>query len=294
MFGYVRPYKPYLRVCEYEAYKSVYCGVCKSMGRCLGEVSRFGLTYDAAFLSLFEMSVRGIELKAEPQRCIAHPLTKRSCAVSAGTEFAAYASVILMYHKLKDDLADGSLKDRLIARPAAAALTGAYIKARAAYPRLAAVVEKQTKEQMKLEKELCSSLDRAAEPTGQMTRAVFAELGEDKPRKKLLGSFGYFLGRYTYLVDALDDLKKDAASGGYNPLAVRLGLNGSITDEEFEKAAGIIEMNIRLTLGQLAEKYVKLEIGSYKSILDNIIYLGLTDVFEQVKKQTFRKKERKD
>ena len=29
MFGYVRPFKPELRMKEYEAYKAVYCGLCK-------------------------------------------------------------------------------------------------------------------------------------------------------------------------------------------------------------------------------------------------------------------------
>ena len=33
MFGYVRPFKPYMRMFEYDIYKAVYCGLCKDMGR---------------------------------------------------------------------------------------------------------------------------------------------------------------------------------------------------------------------------------------------------------------------
>ena len=32
MFGYVKPCSAQLRVCEYETYKAVYCGLCKQLG----------------------------------------------------------------------------------------------------------------------------------------------------------------------------------------------------------------------------------------------------------------------
>lgn len=53
MFGYVRPFKPYMRMFEYDIYKAVYCGLCKDMGRRYGFVTRFTLSYDFAFLSLW-------------------------------------------------------------------------------------------------------------------------------------------------------------------------------------------------------------------------------------------------
>ena len=71
MFGYVRPFKPYMRMFEYDIYKAVYCGLCKDMGRRYGFVTRFTLSYDFAFLSLMDLSVRGVKLDAEKQRCIA-------------------------------------------------------------------------------------------------------------------------------------------------------------------------------------------------------------------------------
>ena len=80
MFGYVRPFKPYMRMFEYDIYKAVYCGLCKDMGRRYGFVTRFTLSYDFAFLSLMDLSVRGVKLDAEKQRCIAHPLKKTMCS----------------------------------------------------------------------------------------------------------------------------------------------------------------------------------------------------------------------
>lgn len=294
MFGYIRPFKPMLRVCEYEGFRSVYCGVCKAVGRNFGTLPRLSLTYDSAALALFDMSLNSIPLKAEKQRCIVHPLVKRNCAVSDGLDYSAYVQVILTYHKLKDDIADGGLKEKLYAEPALTALSGAYQKARDAYPRLAAVVEKQTKAMERIQNEKNPSVDLACEPTGRIMKAVFSELGHSPEQKAMLGSFGYFVGRFIYLVDALDDLRKDCISDSYNPIALKLGLSGELTEEQFKKACDSVDVSVRLTLGQLAEKYVKLDLRAYRSILDNIIYLGLNNVYEQVRKGVFSTKERNE
>ena len=59
MFGYIKPYAPELKVKEQEAYRAVYCGLCKELGRSYGQLSRMTLSYDFAFLSVLAMGVRG-------------------------------------------------------------------------------------------------------------------------------------------------------------------------------------------------------------------------------------------
>lgn len=58
MFGYIRPFQPELRMKEYEAYKSVYCGLCKELGRRYGIFARFTLSYDFTFLAILSMAVQ--------------------------------------------------------------------------------------------------------------------------------------------------------------------------------------------------------------------------------------------
>lgn len=290
LFGYVRPFKPFLRIYEYEVYKSVYCGVCKSIARNFGELPRFTLSYDLAFLALMDMSVHGVRFEAEQQRCIAHPLVKRSCAVcTEGLDYSAYASVILLFHKINDDKTDGKGVRQLVSAAGVPFITGAYIKARNKYPRLAARVEKQMQAQTRLEKDKCPSLDQACEPTARIMQAVFSELGDNRQQRKLLGNFGYFLGRYVYLTDALDDLRGDAKKGSYNPLLCRYGLT-SVSDEDFKRIAESTAFSINMTLGLLADAYCKCGFVNYRQILDNIVYLGLKDVFKQVTEETFHKR----
>ena len=116
MFGYIRAYKPYMRMFEYEIYKSVYCGICKDMHRRFGFMTRMTLTYDSAFLALIDLSVRGKKLKVRGERCIAHPWKKSMCAVcGSDLSYASSVSVLLTYHKLKDDIADKGFKKKALA-----------------------------------------------------------------------------------------------------------------------------------------------------------------------------------
>ncbi|MBR6874033.1 MAG: hypothetical protein IKN17_11075 [Ruminococcus sp.] len=291
MFGYVRPYKPFLRMCEYEGYRSIYCGVCKTIAREFGELPRFSLSYDVVILALLDMGIHNIELKAEMQHCIVHPITRRNIAVSEGLEYSANAAVILLYHKLMDDRNDGRGIEGFLSSAAGTAVRGAYLKARKRYPALARQVEKQMKAQTALERENCPSTDRACEPTARIMQAVFSGLTDEPEQRKQLGRFGYFLGRYVYLTDALDDLRRDSAKGRYNPLLSGIA-SGTVTDGDFARAADRTAFSVSMSLGQLAEAYCRIDIKMYKSILDNIVYLGLGNVFKQVKDETFRKKDK--
>ena len=57
MFGYVLPYKTELLVREYEQYKSVYCELCRELGKRYGWTARFTLSYDCTFYALLSLAV---------------------------------------------------------------------------------------------------------------------------------------------------------------------------------------------------------------------------------------------
>ena len=52
MFGYILPDKPELKVKELDIYNAYYCGICRSIKKNVGNIPRFSLTYDFAFLSM--------------------------------------------------------------------------------------------------------------------------------------------------------------------------------------------------------------------------------------------------
>ena len=57
MFGYLQIQKSELLVRESEAYKAVYCGLCRQMGKDYSVFTRFTLSYDCTFYAMLLMSL---------------------------------------------------------------------------------------------------------------------------------------------------------------------------------------------------------------------------------------------
>ncbi len=286
MFGYVKPFKPHMRICEFETYKAVYCGLCKILGRQYGFISRLTLSYDFAFLGLMALAVNdGSPAEVEPQRCIAHPWRKTPCLkTSDGLEYTAAAAEILIHNKIRDDAADKNFFGRIGAKFMLLITKKSYKKARNKYPELAVYVEEQMKLQAKLEKDNCKSIDRASEPSSNILGEIAAGLSNDKEQQGILRRFGYLLGRYVYISDAFDDVEKDFNTGGFNPL---IWGNPAINGLDLPDVQKRTEDSINFTLGALADSYVRLDIKRFKPITDNIVYLGLKNTFYDL----IRKKE---
>ena len=83
MFGYVRPYRPELRVREDEYYKGTYCGLCKAMGiKNVVEVNAF----DTVTL---EKVIKEEVAKDE----VSVIITKSPCVLLKGNKFHLFAYV---------------------------------------------------------------------------------------------------------------------------------------------------------------------------------------------------------
>lgn len=76
MFGYIKPLKQELKIKDYEAYRGVYCGLCKELGRTFGPFARLTLSYDFAFLSIVETAVSDESACFEHKDALCTPLTK--------------------------------------------------------------------------------------------------------------------------------------------------------------------------------------------------------------------------
>ena len=77
MFGYIVPDKGEMKIKEYELFRAYYCGVCKSMGKSLGPLCRFGLNYDSVFLGLFLSSLNNETVDLKKENRIANPFKKK-------------------------------------------------------------------------------------------------------------------------------------------------------------------------------------------------------------------------
>ena len=79
MFGYVKPMIPELKVKENELYKGTYCGLCRTMGKSTGCLSKLTLNYDFAYLALVRVVLEKRKATVKMRRCPVHPFKKKIC-----------------------------------------------------------------------------------------------------------------------------------------------------------------------------------------------------------------------
>ncbi len=217
MFGYVRPLVGQLLVAENEFFRSLYCGLCRALGRHTGCASSLTLSYDFVFLVAFRGALQGISFSHGSHRCAVHPLKKRAMADDNEIfAYAAEAAAVLNAAKLRDDIADESGAKRLRARLLSPAAH--HIEKRAKnVAGLSETIRTHLTRLSQLEAEGCPSLDRTAEAFGDLLAEVTAYglAGEDA---RIAREVGRTVGRYIYVIDAADDAPADAKAGRYNPI----------------------------------------------------------------------------
>ena len=288
MFGYIRPYKPELLVREYNQYKAVYCQLCRVLGEEYGPLARFALSYDCAFYALLALSVGGEQVEEQRKRCVCNPLKACAYLPSPGESYkkAAALCVLLTYHKLRDNLADESFVKSLGSRLLLAVTGPKAKKAAKRYPFLAQSVERTMEQQRQAEQEQ-AGVDRCAEPTAKLLEAVFGELagcGESARQRPALERFGYFLGRWVYLMDAADDLREDLKAGSFNPFIRRLDLDGKTEMTEVERKAADEACNeaLNATAAQMVLALNLIDLGAFGPIIENVAEKGLPQVQREI------------
>jgi len=282
MFGYIVPEKPEMKIKEYELFRAYYCGVCKSIGKRYGQFKRLTLNYDSTFLAILLSAVSAGSLNIRKFRCIAHPVERKHVIID--NEIVDYASdmnIILAYYNLKDKSEDGDLAASGLA---SAWLSGAFKKARKKHPEKCGRIEKRLADLAALEKEKCPSMDAAAEPFAKLMEEVicYDPVCEDEKKEKILRWLGYNLGKWIYILDAYDDIEKDAKKGGYNPLLHQFNFNGKDAAEFKEEIKGKVEFNLTYCLSQVSGAFGLLDIKFNKEIIENIIYLGMLKKTEKI------------
>ena len=275
MFGYIRVYKPDLKISEYETYKSIYCGLCQQLGREYTPLARMTLSFDFTFLAALNMALAEDKPVYTKRKCPANPLKK--CIMADLREIQSHCcdcAVLMLWYKLEDDLKDHGTASRLRAAALYPAARLAYRKAAQRRPELDQLIGNNMRLQAETEAACTASVDLASEPTAQVLSGLFSTLSEDPVQKRVLERLGYLLGRYVYLCDALDDLEDDREKGNYNPFLA----DQSAGPKQIETAIG----TLYLTIAEAAKTFELLELKRFEPILANILYLGMKETVDSI------------
>ena len=270
MFGYVTVYKPELKIKEYEAYKGIYCTLCKEMGKEYGLLSRFLLSYDGAFFVMYKMALSQNEICAKQSRCSFNP-AKKCMKITCDNDIYKIAStitVILAYFKLMDNLHDSSFLKKLLLYLIYPYFLMLKNKAKKKNPQIFQIVEDGMTSQFEIEKSDNSSIDLSAHNTAHILGQLFSYNEKDE---NTTYNFGYHLGRVVYFLDAFDDFADDINNSSFNP---------------FKNSENLVEeatQTINLSIGELTDILKQQELYDFKNIVENVIYDGLNYQLEKIK-----------
>lgn len=261
MFGYVTANKPELKMREFGRYKAFYCGLCRRLGKNNGAVSRLTLSYDMTFLILLLSSLYEPEEQQEKHRCLIHPGKKQWMIYNQITDYASDMNVLLSCYHFQDDWED----ERSIAGFCGAKVfAGRAKKIARQYPRQAKVIREQLGRLAELEQKGITEPDAISRPFGELMSELFVY--QEDAFQDILRSFGFYLGKYIYLLDAFMDLEKDLKKGSFNPF------RESADRKDFEES---VRQMLEGTIRQAVAEFEKLPLEQDLPILRNILYEGV-------------------
>ena len=266
MFGYIRCAYDEMRLKELRRYKAYYCGVCRALGA-FTLCGRCTLSFEAAFFALLDDC--GAQSPQQPFFCAAE--IRRGLYVnSAAVKRAAYLNMLLIYYKLSDDIADR----QPYKFPLLGTIAHAYRCACNKLPRENSICSGMLSALRRLESERCPCLDRCADVFAGAMGSLCAMQSGDNTRYAI----GYALGRWVYITDAADDIKKDAVRGVFNPIAAAQKESTASP----EKVLETVERSLYVSLKEAENAARRLPEGENKPIILNIITQGLPIVTREV------------
>lgn len=254
---------------EKERYQALYCGLCRALKLRYGQVSRLSLSYDLVFMAMLYDSLYEPVEETGTFKCISHPTTPMPFAASLYTDYAADLSVALAYHKCLDDVADDNSAK---AKVAAKALASSYAKAQQLIPDECAAIERSMETMRHLEGDAMTTADAIAGEFGALMATLFAHY--DDIWTPILRDFGFYLGKFIYLMDAAVDLPEDGRSGSFNPFM-------SLQMEP--EAMRAILLNI---IGEAALYFERLPLVQDAHLMQCVLYSGVWQKFNQTYDKT--------
>lgn len=229
MFGTLKPPRCGSLPVVQQSYRRFYCGTCQGLGAHFGLARRALLSHDAVFMAILVDAIQVHAAAPSRCRCPMMPTVFRSTLApdSVAMRYAAALQMLLADQWLADRGADGQWAARVVrpwfsdgpARRAAAHLAALGVE----LPALRGFESRQ------IAVERGQGVPRpevAAAPTAAVLAMAFEAAAElpgaaqafsSQDARGRLAEFGASVGAAIYVLDALEDLEKDARTRDFNP-----------------------------------------------------------------------------
>lgn len=269
MFGYLTIDRQKLNDGQKGLWQTFMCGLCISTKNIVGNFPRMTVNNDINTFNVLFHSILNKDVEVLQKRCAAHPLKKRSILQTDEiTDKLAIANVLLLRWNLFDDVVDDGKAKKKIALKL---LSSPYKKCKQRWQKLDETIKLRYNELRVLEKSDCNIIDLVAHPFAALTQD-FCKIALGEQSNPFAETLCYNLGKWIYLVDALDDAKDDMTQGNYNPLVSHYKANNI---DELAENVDEIEFLMFSTLNRIAQCFNDLNLTKYHCLLTNILFVGL-------------------
>lgn len=283
MFGLMRPEGgcSASRHPNYLHHRMHYCGTCKVVGKKYGQSARFLQNFDTVFLSELLSAIHQEDLQQWQgafqaiNKCFTLP--EKNSKLPIPLHYAATVNIFLGELKIDDNIKD---QGRWRWKWAKRLFSKSFHKANQQlltwnidtkqFWDWVTVQEQREKEQSIGFMQLNELLIHYAEPTAQMTAAIFKEgvrLGKENTthNQDLMQQLGRQFGQLMYILDAFEDVEKDIHQKQFNPLVLYFNANKTLSAPQFEQVRQLLlqlQQQIQATIALLPINKVQQDLYS--------------------------------
>lgn len=268
MFGYIAINKAEMKFRDFDIYHAYYCGLCKDLKERYGRSGQITLSYDMTFLIILLSGLYEPPAEDSIRNCVAHPFQKHAARTNEITQYTADMNIVLSYYKCLDDWTDEHKKKAWIN---SRLLRSKVKQIEKTYPEKVKLIRDMLAQISSCEKANEQDLDKMAGLFGEIMAEIF--VWKQDIWKDSLHRMGFFLGKFIYLMDAYEDIEKDAVSGNYNPF---------MTIKDHENFDSECQNMLMMQMAECCRAFERLPIVQDAGILRNILYSGVWAKFASV------------
>ena len=274
MTGRLHPYLPELTIRDYNTYQCYMRGVGYQLYLDYGFLPYILLCRKGGTLALLADSLAGRQATCQMVRMPGSLSPVAIMCQTRGIRLAAQIEVLMSWHRLQDrrnrELAPQQRLERFIQR---IALRRAYHKAVQEEPALERIFCQQQAQAAAQQKLRGQNYAVASEPMSNVYGALFSVLAPDDPvQRKNMRYVGSCIGKAFYLLDKAERHERDQKENRYNVFLAN-GLSREAARENARRQA-IASIN------DLSRVYSLMDVKLNRSLLDNIMILGLRDTVD--------------
>ena len=271
MTGRLHPYLPELSIRDYNIYLRYMRGVKYQVYLDYGIMPYGALAHKGGVMALLADSLAGRQATCQDIRMPGSLSKVPLMCQTRGIRLAAQIEVLMNWHRLQDrrneELPFRQQMERMSQK---VTLQSAYHKAAQEEPALERIFCQQQAQAAAQQQLRGQNYAVASEPMSNVYGALFSLLAPDDPvQRKNMRYIGSCIGKAFYLLDKADRHERDQKEDRYNVFLAN-GLSREAAKENARRQA-------IASLNDLSRVYTLMDVKLNRSLLDNIMILGLRD-----------------